>query len=73
MPEDLFEKAFPNIHYWVISHGWVEVGQDDCSKSLVRAIDAGGVVWESARKHKSVDKALQALEIFLEKWFEENI
>jgi hypothetical protein len=31
----------------------------------VRALDEGGLVWESSDEHETVDEALQALEIEL--------
>jgi hypothetical protein len=60
-----FSKLYPNIAYWVTTQGWIEIGQDEYSNSLVRALDEGGLVWESSDEHESVDEALQALEIEL--------
>jgi len=60
-------------NYVVIKgHGWIEIGQDEYSKSLVRAIDEGGMVWESKKQQVSVAEALEALEKFLINLFEEN-
>ena len=59
-------KIYPNIAYWVNTQGWIEIGPDEYSSSLVRALDEGGVVWESRDDHKTVDEALQALEIELD-------
>ncbi len=72
MRNELFVNTFPNITRWVTEQGWIEIGQDENSKSLVRAIDPGGLVWESSEKQTSIDDALYALENYLEKWFEEN-
>ena len=60
-----FSKLYPNTAYWVEACGRIEIGQDEYSSSLVRALDEGGMVWESSDKHESVDEALQALEINL--------
>jgi len=38
---------------------------------LVRALDKGGLVWESSDDHETVDEALQALEIELAEWLEQ--
>ena len=65
-----FSKAYPNIAYWVEACGWIEIGQDEYSSSLVRALDEGGMVWESTDDHETVDEALQALEIELAEWLE---
>ncbi len=67
-----FTKNYPNVTYWVESHGWIEIGQDDYSRSLLRALDAGGMIWESNDSHKTVDEALQAFETELIEWFRQN-
>ncbi len=52
MRNDLFANTFPNITRWVTEQGWIEIGQDENSKSLVRAIDPGGLVWKAVKnKH----------------------
>ena len=72
MRNDLFANIFPSITRWVTEQGWIEIGQDENSKSLVRVIDPGGLVWESSEKQTSIDDTLYALENYLEQWFEEN-
>jgi hypothetical protein len=67
-----FEKIFPAITEWVHSHGWIEIGQTDEERSLIRAIDEGGLVWEGKSRYPSLDHALRALENALKKWKEEN-
>jgi hypothetical protein len=67
-----FEESYPNIAYWVRSHGWIELGPDDYSSSLVRALDVGGMVWEGSAHYETVDEALDALESALAEWMEQN-
>ena len=56
----------------VENQGWIEIGQDEHSSSMVRVLDEGGMVWESSPKSKSLDKDLDAAEKFVAKWIEEN-
>ena len=56
-----FSEIYPNIAHWVTTQGWIEIGQDEYSDSLVRALDEGGMVWENSDEHQTVDEALQAL------------
>ena len=65
-----FSKLYPNIANWVTTQGWIEIGEGEYSSSLVRALDEGGLVWESSDEHESVDEALQALEMELAEWLE---
>jgi hypothetical protein len=53
--------------WWQLSLGRVAhySRHRDHRSSLVRALDEGGLVWESSDEHESVDEALQALEVEL--------
>ena len=67
-----FSENYPNLNWWVENQGWIEIGQDEDSRSMVRILDEGGMVWESDPKSKTLDKDLNAAEVFIEKWIEEN-
>ena len=60
--EKPFATAYPNVAQWIDAQGWIEIGQDEFSSSLVRCLDTGGMVWESSDDHKTIDEALGALE-----------
>ena len=66
------EEAYPSIAQWVESYGWIEIGQDDHSRSMVRALDTGGMVWEGKTKYASLDELLRDLENGLTDWLNEN-
>jgi hypothetical protein len=66
-----FTSTYPNITYWTESYGWIEIGQDESSKSFIRVLDEGGMLWESKPKYKSFDDALNELEAALEKIIDE--
>jgi hypothetical protein len=58
-----FQATYPLIVRGVKEYGWIEIGQDDMSRSFVRALDAGGLVWEGQENHDTLDNALQDLEV----------
>jgi len=66
------ERAYPHVVRWVTTHGWIEIGQDDWSRSFVRALDVGGLVWEGDSSYQSVDDALQDLETGLAEWMRQQ-
>ena len=66
-----FSSTYPNIAKWTESYGWIEIGQDDYSKSFIRVLDIGGMLWESKPSYKSLDDALNDLEAALEKIIDE--
>ena len=60
-----FVQLYPHIARWVQSYGWIEIGADPYRHSLVRALDEGGLVWESRENDATSDEALYALDAFL--------
>ena len=67
-----FTKSYPTITRWIEEQGWIEIGSDEYSSSLVRALDPGGMVWESDSNLDSIDEALKELEKALKDWFKKN-
>ena len=67
-----FSQSYPTITRWIEEQGWIEIGADEYSTSLVRALDTGGLVWESNSDFDSIDEALKELEKELGDWFEKN-
>ena len=68
-----FEQTYPTIAQWVMSDGWIEIGRDDSfRRSMVRALDPGGLVWESDKDYASLDELLRDLENGLIEWLKEN-
>ena len=65
-----FTVHYPNIAEWV-QDGWIEIGRDDYSRSFVRALDIGGMVWEGAEEYASLEEALKDLDAGIAAWLEE--
>ena len=42
---------------WVMEYGWIEIGHDDMSRSFIRALDEGGLVWEGQEDYAMLDDA----------------
>ena len=57
---DNLEERFPAIASW-IEHGWIEVGDQEWTRSKVVAHDCGGMVYEG-KGGKTLTKCLEALE-----------
>jgi len=64
---DNFAKTYPNIAGW-IQDGWIEIGRDGESASMIRILDRGGLVWEGGTRHKSIDGMLAEAEEELKDW-----
>ncbi len=48
-----FSSTYPNIAAWTESYGWIEIGQDEYSKSFIRVLDEGGMAWDGKPDYKS--------------------
>ena len=55
----------PYVARWVKEQGWIEMRQDDFSRSFVRALDIGGMVWEGAPNYPGVN-------VGIEEWLREQ-
>ncbi len=63
------ETSYPHVARWVQDFGWIEIGQDDFSRSMVRALDIGGLIWEGRASYATLDALLQDLDQALAAWF----
>jgi hypothetical protein len=59
---------YPHLWDWVRRRGWVEIGCDGHLPSFARALDAGGLVWESKGKYASLEDALRDLDQGIAAW-----
>jgi len=70
--ERIFEQTYPALTRWIQRYGWLELGQVDWSRSLIRALDEGGLVWEGGTRPGTLSDALAEAETALEAWFAEQ-
>jgi hypothetical protein len=55
------EGSFPAIAEFVCTQGWIEIGDQEGFGFIVRALDYGGLVYES-KKPRTLAEAMKALE-----------
>jgi hypothetical protein len=60
-----FDDAYPQLANWVYERGWIEIGADENSRSFIRVLDIGGMVWEGKTRYPSIDTALRAADTAL--------
>lgn len=41
-----FDTLYPYVSSWIYTTGWIELGPDEHSSSMVRILYEGGMVWE---------------------------
>ncbi len=62
----MFSNQYPHLTWWINNNGWVALGNDEESDSMMRLIDATGTCWEDEGS-ATIDYALAKAEIFLKK------
>ena len=67
-----FDKLYPNIAWWAQGSGWIELGHDEYSRSLIRVLDIGSMLWEGEEEYETVAEAMDEAEAFIAKWRAEN-
>jgi hypothetical protein len=65
----LFVETYPHLTEWITIHGWIELGQTDWTRSFIRLVDAGGMVWEGEERYPSIEDALLAAEQAVITWW----
>jgi hypothetical protein len=70
---DTFAATYPNIAHFIENVGTIEIGHhhEFPVTSFIRAIDLGGMVWESADDYPTFDAALADLDAGLGEWLAE--
>lgn len=59
----VLDQQFPHLSAWIqAGECWVEFGTNDYSRSLIRILDIGGMLWESDQEYETLDALLQAAE-----------
>ena len=72
-PADPLAQTYPHVARWVRDHGWIEIGDDGMSRSFVRALDQGGLVWEGGTARMTLTAVFQELEKALAAWMREQL
>jgi hypothetical protein len=63
---------YRHLWNWVQERGWIEIGRDGHLPSFARALDAGGLVWESKGRYGSLEDVLRDLDQGIATWWQED-
>ena len=69
---DAFAAAYPNVARWVREkEGWIELGSDEYSRSFIRVLDVGGIIWEGKTEYRTIDEAFADADAGIAEWLGE--
>ncbi|MCS3662047.1 hypothetical protein [Salinibacter ruber] len=66
--DNIFDEQYPNVAWWCQGQGWIELGRDEVSTSMIRVLDIEGLLWEGDGRYETVDEALSEADEFIEQW-----
>jgi hypothetical protein len=69
-PPSPLDAAYPTVYRFIRTHGWIEIGDQQGYGFIVRALDYGGLVFET--KTKTLTEAMAALEKGITKFLKEQ-
>jgi hypothetical protein len=66
-------ETYPCVARWLEAHGTIEFGYCRHTRSFIRALDEGGMIWSGRRSYKSFDAALADCEAGVGRWLREEL
>ena len=50
--------SYPHLRRWTAEFGTVEIGHCGQTRSFIRVLDEGGIIWKGRRSYTTLDAAL---------------
>ena len=63
----------PYLWRWVTEFGTVEIGHCHQTRSFIRVLDEGGMVWKGRVSYRSLDAALADAEAGVWRWMKDEL
>jgi hypothetical protein len=65
--------SYPHLWRWVREFGRVEIGYCRQTRSFIRVVDAGGMVWQGRRSYRTLEAALADAEAGIARWMKDEL
>ena len=65
--------SHPHLWRWVSEFGTVEIGLCSQTRSFIRVLDEGGVIWMGRRNYQTLDAALADAEAGASRWIKDEL
>jgi hypothetical protein len=73
MTKNAGSASYPHLWRWLSEFGTVEVGSCHQTRSFIRVLDEGGLIWKGRRSYRSLDAALADAEAGVSRWMKEQL
>ncbi len=65
--------SYPQLWRWIAEFGTVEIGYCAQTRSFIRVLDEGGVVWKGRRSYMTLHAALADAEAGAARWMKDQL
>ena len=65
--------SYPHLWRWIAEFGTVEIGYCGQTRSFIRALDEGGLIWKGRRSYPNLHAALADAEAGVSRWMREQL
>ena len=65
--------SYPQLWRWIAEFGTVEIGYCGQTRSFIRILDEGGIVWKGRRSYLTLDAALADADAGASRWMEDQL
>ena len=65
--------SHPHLWRWLTEFGTIEIGHCSQTRSFIRVLDEGGMVWKGHRNYRTLDAALADAEAGVAKWMRDEL
>lgn len=65
--------SYSRLWQWAAEYGTVEIGYCDQTRSFIRVLDEGGLVWKGRRSYRTLDAALADAEAGVARWMKDQL
>jgi hypothetical protein len=66
-------ETYPCLARWLEAHGMIEFGTCYETRSFIRVLDEGGLIWKGRHSYKSLDVALADCEAAVGRWLRDEL
>jgi hypothetical protein len=65
--------SYPHLWRWAAEFGTVEIGHCGQTRSFIRVLDEGGIIWKGRRSYGTLDAALADADAGVSRWMKDQL
>ena len=66
-------SSYPHLWKWVSDFGTAEIGYCHQTRSFIRVLDQGGIIWKGRRSYRTLDAAVADADAGVSRWMKDQL